>query len=130
MLLGLSVMVMAIAGIGLSGALATTVLQRYREIAVLRTIGATDKNIFRMFIMEGLLQGLLAWVISVPLAYALSKRAAADMGKTMLGVQLDYRFDGWSIAYWLLLVTGIMLIAAYWPARKATRISIRSGLDG
>jgi putative ABC transport system permease protein len=129
MLLGLSVMVMVIAGIGLSGALATSVLQRYREIGVLRAIGASNKAIFRMFILEGLLQGGIAWLISVPLATFISKPVADKMGKAMLGVRLDYRFDGWSIGYWLLLMIVITLAAAYWPAHKATQISVRAGLD-
>jgi putative ABC transport system permease protein len=66
---GLTAMIAAIGAIGLSGTLSIGVLQRVKEIGVLRAIGAPSPAVFRLFALEGLLHGILAWLLSVPLAY-------------------------------------------------------------
>ena len=90
MLLGLAIMIAIVGAIGLSGTLAISVLQRTREIAVLRAIGAKSKTIFRLFMLEGLFHGLLAWLISVPTAYLVAAPLAKQLGLTMLGIHLDF----------------------------------------
>ncbi len=127
-LLGLACMIAAVGGIGLSGTLAISVLQRIREIGVLRAIGAPSKVVFRMFLLEGLLHGVMAWFLSIPLAYLAAEPLAKQLGQTMLGIQLDFSFDFWAILYWLIIVLTVAWIAAFWPARKATQLSIRDCL--
>jgi putative ABC transport system permease protein len=129
MLLGLAVMIAAVGAIGLSGNLAISVLQRSREIAVLRAIGASSTAIFKLFMLEGLLHGLLAWLISVPCAYLVAEPLAKKLGLTMLGIQLDFVFSWVSVALWLALVLVLVALAGYLPARQATKIAVRSGLS-
>lgn len=124
-LLGLASMVMVVGGIGLSGVLAISVLQRIREIGVLRAIGAPSQAIYRLFLLEGLLQGLLAWLISAPLAYFAAEPIAAELGKIMLGVRLDFAFDSTAVGYWLGIVIVLSWFASFWPARKAARLTVR-----
>jgi len=127
-LLGLAVMIAVVGGIGLSGALAISVLQRTREIGVLRAIGAPSKAIFRLFLMEGFMHGIFAWTLSVPLAYLAAEPIASQLGKTMLGIQLDFRFNSSAVFYWLGIVLILAWLASYWPARKATQLTIRNCL--
>jgi putative ABC transport system permease protein len=127
-LFGLAAMLAVVGGIGLSGALAIEVLQRTREIGVLRAIGAHSKTVFRLFMLEGLLHGLIAWALSVPLAYLLAKPVAQELGQTMLGIALDFAFDWWAVAYWLGIVLVLALAAAYWPARQAMGLTVRECL--
>jgi putative ABC transport system permease protein len=125
---GLAAMIAVVGGIGLSGALAISVLQRTREIGVLRAVGAPSKAIFRLFLMEGFLHGIFAWSLSVPLAYFAAEPIASQLGKTMLGIQLDYRFNASAVFYWLGIVFVLAWMASYWPARKATQLTIRNCL--
>jgi putative ABC transport system permease protein len=127
-LLGLTAMIAAVGGIGLSGALNIGVLQRTREIGVLRAIGAPDNAVFRLFLLEGLLHGTVAWMLSVPLSYLAAEPLAEQLGKTMLGIRLDFAFDWRAVAYWLAIVTLLAWIASYWPARKAARLTVRECL--
>ena len=129
MLLGLAIMIAIVGAIGLSGTLAISVLQRTREIAVLRAIGAKSKTIFRLFMLEGLFHGLLAWLISVPTAYLVAAPLAKQLGLTMLGIHLDFVFSQLSVLVWLVVVLILAMIATYLPARNATKIVVRAGLE-
>lgn len=129
MLFGLAVMIAAVGGIGLSGTLAISVLQRTREIGVLRAIGAPSKAIFRLFMLEGLLHGGVAWLISVPIAYYSAAPIAKTLGQTLFGIQLDYRFNLNAVGYWWVIVMFLAWLAAYLPARNAAKLTVRQCLS-
>lgn len=127
-LMGLASMIASVGGIGLSGTLAIGVLQRRREIGVLLAIGAPKAAIFRLFILEGLLHGVAAWLISIPSAYVLAEPIAEQLGKTMLGIRLDFHFANLAVAEWLVLIMTIAWLASYWPARNAAKLTVRESL--
>jgi putative ABC transport system permease protein len=127
-LLGLASMIAVVGGIGLSGTLAIGVLQRQREIGVLRAIGAPPNRIFRLFLLEGLFHGFMAWALSVPLAYWAAEPVARELGMTLFGIRLDYAFDARAVIYWLLIILTVAIAACYVPARNASRLSIRECL--
>jgi putative ABC transport system permease protein len=66
MLLALAVIVAIVGGIGLMGSLSISVVERTREIGVMRAVGARSRTIMEMFMMEGVLQGVLSWLAAVP----------------------------------------------------------------
>lgn len=127
-LFGLAAMIASVGGIGLSGALAIGVLQRTREIGVLRSIGAPSKAIFRLFMLEGIFHGIVAWVISIPIAFYAAEPIAHGLGKTLFGVQLDYTFDKLAVGIWFIFISLMSWIAAYWPAHKASKLTVRECL--
>ncbi|MBG0786369.1 MAG: ABC transporter permease, partial [Anaerolineaceae bacterium] len=61
-----------VGSIGLTGTMSMNVMERTREIGVMRAIGATDAQVMRQVIIEGTLIGLMSWVIAVILAFPLS----------------------------------------------------------
>jgi len=128
MLLGLASLIAGVGAIGLAGTLAISVLQRTREIGVCRALGASSKTIFSLFLLEGVFHGLLAWAISIPIAYAVAEPLAHKLGEIMLGLQLDFRFSVASVWLWLGLVLLLSLLASYWPARYATKINVHASL--
>jgi putative ABC transport system permease protein len=129
MLLGLASLIASVGAIGLSGTLAIGVLQRTREIGVLRAIGASSAAIFKLFMLEGLFHGLMAWFISIPIAYCLAEPLSQKLGEIMLGIQLDFSFSWLAVWLWLAIVTVLALVASYLPARHATRIVVRDSLN-
>lgn len=128
-LFGLASMIAAVGCIGLGGALASSVLQRTREIGILRAIGAPSKIVFSLFCLEGFFHALLAWLISLPIAYLIAEPMAHALGKIILGMQLDFAFAGRAVFYWLLIVLLMAAIAAYSPAKKAVQLSVRQALQ-
>ncbi len=86
----LAVIVAAVGGIGLMGALSISVVERTREIGVMRSIGASSADIMGMFMLEGVLQGLLSWVVAVPISYIVARPVANQLGQIMLSMDLEY----------------------------------------
>lgn len=117
-----------VGGIGLMGALSISVVERTREIGVLRAIGADSATIMGMFVMEGVLQGLISWCISVPLSLLIARPVAAALGEIMLKTSLDFAFSYAAVGAWLAAILVIATLASLVPAYSATRISVRSSL--
>jgi ABC-type lipoprotein release transport system permease subunit len=69
MMIGL--LIVAISMTGLANALTISVLERTREIGILRSIGARARDVRRIFAAETLALGLAGWLIGIPLGYAL-----------------------------------------------------------
>ena len=80
MLYGLAMIVALVGGIGLMGSLSISVVERTREIGVMRAIGARSRTIMGMLVMEGVLQGVLSWLVAIPIALVLTKPVAERLG--------------------------------------------------
>jgi putative ABC transport system permease protein len=128
MLLALAVVVAIVGGIGLMGALSISVVERIREIGVMRAIGARSATIMGMFMMEGVLQGLISWALAVPLSFAAGYPAASGLGQALFEANLDYQYNWQAVLAWLLIVSIISTLASIVPARNATQISVRDSL--
>jgi len=122
-------MIMAIVGgIGLMGSLSISVVERTREIGVMRAIGAKTPTLLGMFVMEGVLQGLLSWFVVVPLSFILGKSLSNALGQVLFDTTLDYQYNFSAIWLWLAIILLIASLASLVPARRATRISVRESL--
>jgi putative ABC transport system permease protein len=128
MMLALSVIVAVVGGIALTGSLSIGVIERTKEIGVLRAVGARSKTILGIFIMEGILQGFLSWLVAIPVALLASPLLAEALGKTLFGAKLDYQFNWMAVALWLVMVMMIAAVASIMPANSASRISVRDSL--
>jgi len=128
MLMALAVVVAVVGGIGLMGALSIGVVERTKEIGVLRAIGARSRTILGMFVMEGVLQGLMSWALAAPRSLILSRAAANAMGQVMFQTDLSYQYDPAAVGIWLVIVLIISTLASILPARSATRVSVQQSL--
>jgi putative ABC transport system permease protein len=128
MLMMLAVIVAVVGGIGLMGSLSISVVERTREIGVMRAIGARSGTLMGMFVLEGVLQGLLSWFIAAPLSYALFRPLADALGQAMFEANLDSQYNYAAVLVWLGIILVISILASILPARSATRISVRESL--
>jgi putative ABC transport system permease protein len=128
MMLALAIIVAIVGGIALMGTLSISVVERTKEIGVLRAVGARSRTIMGMFVMEGVLQGSFSWLIAVPLSLIISPPLANALGQTMFNANLYYQFNASAIASWLVIILVIAILASIIPARNATRISVRDSL--
>jgi putative ABC transport system permease protein len=128
MMLSLSVIVAFVGGIALMGALSIGVIERTKEIGVLRAVGARSRTILGIFVMEGMLQGILSWIIAVPISFLASPALAEALGKAMFGATLDYQYNWPAVAIWFAVILSVAALASLVPAGNATRISVRDSL--
>jgi putative ABC transport system permease protein len=128
MLLGLAVIVAVVGGVGLMGSLSISVVERIREIGVMRAVGARSLTIMGMFVMEGVLQGVFSWFVAVPLSFLISGSVANALGQTMFEANLDYQYNYPAVIVWLIVILVISILASLLPAFNATRISVRDSL--
>ncbi|NJN96885.1 MAG: FtsX-like permease family protein [Anaerolineales bacterium] len=128
MLLFLAIIVALVGGIGLMGSLSISVVERTREIGVMRAIGARSRTILGMFMMEGVLQGLFSWLAAVPISIAAAASLAQLLGQAMFDANLDYQYSYFAVLIWLGIILIISTVASILPARSATQISVRDSL--
>lgn len=128
MLLSLAIVVAVVGGIGLMGALSIGVVERTREIGVMRAIGARSGTIMGIFMMEGILQGVMSWAIALPVSFAIGQPMASGLGQVLFETSLDYQYDWQAVFVWLVIIMVISTLASIVPARNATQISVRDSL--
>lgn len=127
LLAGMAVVIAIVGGVSLSGVLSLNVLERRREIGVMRAIGASSLQIFRLFVGEGLLLGWLSWLIALPLSIPAGSLLTYGLSSIM-GGELTYKYSPVGMLYWLGIITVLAIIASILPARGATRVSVRESL--
>ena len=127
-LLIMAVLTAIVGAMGLTGTMGMNVLERTREIGIMRAIGADDRAVMRTVIGEGFVIGaisfLLAIVVSVPLTYGLSFIVSIAIFETPIDVLFTYQ----GYAIWLGLVLLLSVLGSVLPARNAARLTIREVL--
>ena len=131
MLLFVSVMALllgVVGALGLAGTMTMNVVERSREIGVMRAIGARDRAVLLVFLTEGLLIGFLAWLIGVVISLPISKVLSDALGESFVQRPLAFTpaLDG--IGFWLLAVAILAIVASFLPAFRATRLAVREVL--
>jgi putative ABC transport system permease protein len=117
-----------VGSLGLAGAMALNVLERRREIGVMRAIGASNRMVARIVIVEGLTVGLLSWLLGALLALPLGWALGNVIGVAFMQSPLAYTFSIGGVLLWLVLVMALSVIASVLPARGAWRLSVREVL--
>jgi putative ABC transport system permease protein len=128
-LLFMALLLGIVGGLGLMGTMSINVLERTREIGVMRAIGASDGAVLRIVLLEGLIIGLISWVIGTLIAIPVSRLLANAVGTTLLQAAPSYIFSTGGAFLWLFTVLILAVIASYLPARNASRLTIREVLS-
>jgi putative ABC transport system permease protein len=122
-------LLMAVVGLlGLTATISMNVLERTREIGVMRAIGATPKKIKNLIVLEGLIIGALsittAFIISVGLSYFMGEFIGYISFKTPLSLTISLL----AFAIWFIIIVVGSYSASFFPARKANKITTREAL--
>ena len=127
-LLIMAVLTAIVGAMGLTGTMGMNVLERTREIGIMRAIGADDHAVMRTVIAEGVVIGMISFVLavilSIPFTYLLSTIVSLAVFETPIDV--IFTFAGYGI--WLALVLVLSTLASIVPARNAARMTIREVL--
>jgi putative ABC transport system permease protein len=117
-----------VAGLSLMGAMSLNVLDRTKEIGVLRAIGSSSTIVVWIVLMEGVYTSILSWMLAAMLAVPFSKIISDNIGWSLMNWPLEYRFPPTAVLSWLAIVVVLAIIASYLPAISAARLSVRDVL--
>ncbi len=117
-----------VGSIGLTGTMGMNVLERTREIGVMRAIGAVDLEIIKSVVIEGMMIGLITWVLAIGLSFPISKLLLQIISASMMGSNMDVAFTPMGIYIWLGVVIVLSFFASILPARSAARLTINEVL--
>ncbi len=123
-----SSIIAAVGGLGLMTTMSLNVLERRREMGVLRAIGASPKAVWMIVAGEGVLIGVLSWALAAVLAWPLSRGLGNLLVNLMFQTNLDFLFEPLGLLIWLAVSILLGLGASLLPAWHASRVTVREAL--
>ncbi|MFC1971949.1 ABC transporter permease [Chloroflexota bacterium] len=127
-LLTMAAMTALIGGLGLAGMMSLSVMERTREIGVMRSIGAANSMVSGIVVTEGLIIGIISWALAIPLSVPMSLLLNNMLGDTFFDRPLDFVFAILGPLAWLIIVIVVSVIASLLPAYRAARMSVQETL--
>jgi putative ABC transport system permease protein len=127
-LIVMSVVIGCVGGLGLMTTMSLNVLERRREMGILRAIGATPRIVWAMVIAEGLVIGVLSWAIAAVLAWPVSKFVGDWVVGMLFHSGLNFRFEALGLVIWLVVSIVLSAVASFLPAWRASRVTVREAL--
>jgi len=127
-LLIMALLTALVGSMGLTGAMGMNVLERTREIGVMRSIGAVDKEIMRTVIVEGVVIGGISWILGALLSFPFTHLLSYIISEAIFHSPIAVHFTFSGFVIWLLVVLALSAVASILPARNAARLTIREVL--
>ncbi len=124
----MAVLLAIVGGLGLMGTMSINVLERSREIGVMRAIGAANRSVLQIFMVEGLLIGVLSWMLGGLLSLPISKLLSDVVGIAFMRAPLSFSFSSGGALFWLGLVMVLAALASFLPSWRAMKLSVREVL--
>lgn len=124
-LLVMASLIAVVGGVGLAGTMSMNIMERTREIGVMRSIGATNRAIRSMVMVEGVLIGLISWVLGTLFALPISKVLANLIGVAFVQSPLTFRFSLDGFVIWMMVVILLSAVSSLVPANHAVKLTVR-----
>ncbi|OGW39654.1 MAG: hypothetical protein A2010_01545 [Nitrospirae bacterium GWD2_57_9] len=120
---------MLIACLGIIVTLLASVLERTREIGILRSIGMLRRQVSQVVVVESMLLGVIGGVLGVCAGMFIGWMSLEGFLKSDYGASMEYHIDLWSILWALGLSTVLAALAGVYPARRAAKTNIVEALS-
>jgi len=120
---------LVVALFGMFNTLTVSLLERTREIGVMKSLGTTNSDVARLFLMETLLMSILGGVLGIVVGLSFGKvvdllffQFASKLGMPLFLLPFEF------IAFILLLTISVGILTGFYPAKRATRITAMDAL--
>lgn len=124
----MALLLAAVGGLGLTTTMSINVLERVREIGVLRAIGASNLSVRRIILAEGMAIGFLSWGIGTLLSLPISAFMSKQVGLALINIPLYYQYSALAAVIWFFALQLVAVVASLGPARKAVSLTVREVL--
>lgn len=123
-LLGLAALTASVGALGLSSAISVDIVQRTREIGVLKAMGATGRQVSWAIVTEGVLVGLTSLLFACGIGVLLAWGLGTVVGQMSFALPLPLSPSYLAALGWAGLVVVVSALASWVPARSAARLSV------
>jgi putative ABC transport system permease protein len=127
-LLAMALLTALVGSIGLTGTMSMNVLERTREIGVMRAIGAHNRIVSTLVIVEGLIIGLISYGLGVAISFPITNLLSNVISVSIFNSPAQLAFTPKGFLIWLALVAVLSVGSSILPARNATKLTIREVL--
>ncbi|MFH1788773.1 MAG: ABC transporter permease [Candidatus Altiarchaeota archaeon] len=120
--IGIALISLLVGGIGIMNTMYTAVVERTKEIGVMKAVGARNNDILALFIVEsgvlGLAGGLVGIIIGLGLSKTVEYAAAVELGETMIQAHISWQLIGGALAFSFIVgsLSGVL------PAQQASHL--------
>jgi putative ABC transport system permease protein len=128
-LIVVSAVIALVGGLGLMTTMSLNVLERRREMGVLRAIGAAPAKVGLIVVTEAIAIGVLSWIIATIVAWPISEGIGRLLLRTLFRSGLDFTFAPSGPAIWLVVSLVVGATAGFVPAWQAAKAPVREALD-
>ncbi len=124
LLMLMAILVAAVSGLGLASMMSLNVLERRREIGVMRAVGAKSLKVLQIILGEGIFIGLLSWALAILISLPLTRLLGNVTGNLFIEAPLVIAYSGSGVGIWLGIVLALTAIASLLPAVSATEMPV------
>ncbi|MFT5193492.1 MAG: putative ABC transport system permease protein [Cellvibrionaceae bacterium] len=128
-LLAMAALLGLVGGLGLMGTMSINVIERLREIGVMRAIGASDFSVLGIILLEGVVIGFISWGIGAILSWPISIWLTRLAGTLLFSSPPTYIFSRFGVVLWLFIVIFLAIVSSFLPARRASKVTVREVLS-
>ncbi|MBO0935115.1 FtsX-like permease family protein [Fibrella sp. HMF5335] len=127
-LLAMAVLMALVGSLALFSTMSLNVLERTREIGVMRAIGATPATVNALIVWEGLIIGFLSFFVAFAGSLLLSFYLGRSVGNMSFRTPLNLTISPLATGGWVVILVVGSYLATLFPARRASRITTREAL--
>ncbi len=118
-----------VGGLSLTGTMGMNIIERTREIGVLRAVGAANRSVRQVVVVEGIVVGVISWIFSAILAGPVGLLLAGAVVRAVMKADVSYQYSLLGLGIWLAIIVAIGVFSSLGPARNAVNLSVREVLD-
>jgi len=126
----MAAVLLAIIGLlGLMSTMSMNVLERTRELGILKVSGATPAVISKIIVNEGLFIAVLSWVVAIVISMPLSLALGSFLGEMSFKMSLGLHVSWFAVLLWLVLVLVMATLASFLPSRQASKMAVHEAIS-
>lgn len=124
----MALLLAAVGGLGLTTTMSINMMERVREVGVLRAIGASNNSVRQIVLAEGIAIAALSWGAGTLLSLFISPLFSEQLGMALIKIPLRYHYSIAAAVAWFFILLAIAALASLGPARNAVRLTVREVL--